>query len=224
MSKRRLEREFDALDEEILPELSADERCALFVEAAADGKDAWCDRLVETCPQPHRWSTDFRFAMGTYYARSIATQATYTLETTWLHYSYLERIHWLEIGLDSAHDGSPSDDRLEQTVDRVETIRTLFVRLYTTYHVHRRFAEEILGLELRTWLELHPDASFVLDAVEHCLAESPWDPSTSEWVIEELAAGGADLAEPPDRDQLVDEQFGHLVAVWEDLLETAEPG
>lgn len=229
MSKRRLERDLETLGDEILPELSADERLSLLVEATAEGNEHRCERLIETCPQPHRVHTDFRFTMGFHFATLFAAQAVYDLHTTYLHYRYLETVHWSEMRRDfdrEEQDAPISDERLERATDRAETLRMLFVRLYTTYHTNRRFAEEILEVDFETWLADHPDGSPILEFVEGCLAESSWDPTRPTGFSEELTVDGDDWGhtDPPDMDRLVDEQFNHLVAVREDLLETAEPG
>jgi len=228
MSKRTLERELERLSDDLLPDLSADERLSLFVAAAAEGNDHRCERLVETCPRPDRWHTDLRFVLGTVFVKQFATHAIYELHTTYLHYRRLETVYWSELQRDPVReerDAPISDERLEQAIERTETLRMLFVRLYTTYHVYRRFAEEVLAITLETWLAGHPDGSSVLAVVEDYLAESPWESTTPMWLSEKLMVDGEDRAhsELPDMDRLVDEQLDQLTTMLEGVLATVEP-
>lgn len=220
MTKRRLEREVEKLSDEVLGRLSAVDRIALFVEAMVAGDEHRLERLTDTCPRRHVWHTDLQFVAGAQLAKDFAILAVYDLHTTVLAYYYLRDRQQQSWRLDFERDDDPSEEYLDKAAERADEMRILFAKLDSTYHANRRFAETVLGLELRTWLALHPDGAFVLDIVEQCLADSSWASPMPEWFDEELATRFEERydVEPPDKAELAAERFEGILTAWNDGL------
>ncbi|WP_134670247.1 hypothetical protein [Halorussus marinus] len=170
MTKRRVENELDELSDEILRELSPDERLPLVLTAAADGKDDWLDRLNETCPRYTYTKRDVRYTNRTRLAFILARKAVYDLHTTWLLFEWLYSHHMQMTVIALCTELDPENvDRLDDSEGRDPG--ALLRHLYATYHGYERFADEDLGVSLETWLSIHPEGEGIATAVAEVLEE-----------------------------------------------------
>jgi hypothetical protein len=194
MTKRRTERDLDELRGEVLEDLSPDDRLQLYLEAKAEDNETWMDRLIETCPQYRYRGTDFAFTERDRFSFKLCLHAMYGLHTAMLEFELVKKVQQLTRRIDFNRDEEPTDAELEQAEKRAENLRMLFGDLYTLYHSYRQFAEEILGVDLETWLGAHPNGQFVLegvaetldDSLQHKLAEEDLNPNAEaeddDWV------------------------------------------
>jgi hypothetical protein len=221
MTKRRIDRELDDLSDELLVELTPNERMQLMLKARAKGKDTWIERLEETAPRYSYQATDLAYVERIELAKRYLQHAVYDLHTTLLHYKHLNTIQTSRWVIDSLREDSPTDEHLEQAGERADELKWLFGEVYTLYHAYRQFATEIFGLDIDTWFALHPDGEAVLAAVRELLEEEEFqqelaaellnfelhgeelDPSDSEWLSLET---------------LAEQRYEAYVALWEDAV------
>lgn len=201
MSKRRLERELEEF-RPMLEELSPDERLELFLESAAADREGWLEELRETCPRRRYQTADNTYAERERVALLYCHHALYNLHTTLLSFELGRQCQDMWWVLDFHSDETPSDETLEEAAERAEDLCRLFRNLSTQYHAYERFAEDVLGVSLETWLGNHQDGRRVLEAVRETLADESWtrlatedlnesgvEPGDDSWVtLEEVAA------------------------------------
>jgi len=211
MSKRRIASELDDLQDEVLSDLDPDERLSLFLEAAAADKDRWVDQLRETCATQEYVATDMAYTKRGDWALRFLQHAVYELHVALLRYEFLEFRQHTQWVLDGYRDEEPSDIALEQAADRAEYLHHLFLELYSLYHSHRRFADDVLGVDLETWFTLHPEGTFVLDSVEEFLDKDRWDDLDGRQVH-------GDVVTEALLESLVERRYEGVVAAWEDAL------
>lgn len=226
MSKRRLDNEIDELSDEILGNLDPERRLQFVLETKAEGNSQWVEQLIESCPQHNYIATDHAFTNRMRIARRIIERAVYELHTTYLQYGYLQqqqRYTWL---LDYERDEEPSDEELDRAAERADTLQELFAELYTSYHAYRRFATEILDVDLETWIALHPEGTTVFEVVgeridnemkiklsESYLAELP-DERDEETNSDRTTAD----EEPVALKDITDIRYEILVSAWKENI------
>ena len=193
MSKRRTEREIDEMSEAALPELSPDERLRLRLIADSERNERWRTRLAETCPRYTYSMTDLAFVDRGRVAGRLCLVAIYELHITLLHRYRLREETRAQMALEGLRDDSPTEAQLERGKKRGEEIQEVFTDLFGFYHGYRRFAEEILGVDIETWFASHPNGTAVLEAVE----EEVDDPLAIE-LAEAHYAGDLEMDENED--------------------------
>lgn len=168
MTKRSTERAVDELNEEVLGNLTPEERLKFMIEAMSQGKEGWVEQLRETTPKRDYRGVDTavlnRYRLGFI----LAQQACYDLWTAWLRYQWLSTQHSNEMlaelfDLPKVSDHAPDDWRTDYEGRSIEKL----IEMYVDYHSYERFASEVLDVSLETWLTaMHPDAETILPAVE----------------------------------------------------------
>jgi len=124
--------------------------------------------------------------------------------------------------MDTTED-TPTDAQLERGEKRGEEIQAVFTEPYVLYHGYRRFAEEILNVDVETWFAPHPNGEAVLDAVE----EEVDDPLAIE-IAEEHHAGGCAMADGGDEseesilDELAQLWFEAARSSWEEVVSVVD--
>lgn len=229
MTKRRLGNEIDELSDEVLGNLDPERRLQLMLEAKAEGNNQWTEQLIESCPQHNYVATDHAFTDRMRIARRMIERAVYELHTTYLQYTYLQqqqRYTWL---LDYERDEELADEELDRVDERADTLQVLFAELYTSYHAHRRFATEILDVDLETWIALHPEGPIVFEVVSERI-ENKGKIELVEFHLAELLDEGDEGSEEtnPDRttadeelvpiEDITDVRYEVLVSVWEENI------
>ena len=222
MTKRRIDRDLDELSEAVLVDLAPTKRLQLLLESYAAEKKEWATKLRETCPRETYRSNDLAYVRRGQLAARFAQAAVYELHTTALYYknTYLHQLYnWV---IDLYRDEEPSEETLEEANDRVEQLRALFVALYTQYYAWQRFADEVLGVELATWFELHYEGAAVLDIVRSIIEDDTRIDLTAKWVADEVAnTNPKDNASDTQLtlDLLVDVRYNAHVDVWSDAVD-----
>ena len=213
MTKRRLERDIETLSDEVLIELEPMERLRYLLEAFARDEDRWVERLQETCPAADVPSV----VMAGNLALLWAYEAVYDLHTSALQFNLLKTTQEAWRVIDHHRDESPSDERLAQAADRADDIRVQFISLYIAYHSYRRFATEVLGIDLKTWVDFHKNGSAVLEAAEAVLENPTQESLAAEWLAEEEPM---DIDVPADEalDAHAERRYETRVAIWNEVF------
>ncbi|KAB7519459.1 hypothetical protein [Halosegnis rubeus] len=221
MSKRRVERDIEELEEEALSELTPEERFQLWLEAAATEKQVWLDKLRETAPTIHYRGTDLAFVERSRAALMFLNDAIYNLHTTCLQYELVAQHQRLTTYINLYRGGELTDEPPEPDENVGEYLPRLFFNLYTYYYSYQRFATEILGVPFETWATLHSDGPFVLDQVEDVLDND----FLIDWV-EEWLNDGADVDDSDSEgdawvtvDDFVEAEYHVHVETWQKALE-----
>ncbi|AGB38785.1 hypothetical protein [Natronococcus occultus] len=71
------------------------------------------------------------------------------------------------------------DTRSNVTVESTREWAAAFCVLYRQSHVCEQFAEDVLGVNIETWLGSHPDGRAVLLAVQETLEDPRWQDLTT---------------------------------------------
>lgn len=211
MSKRRIERDLDEVSEEVLTELSPSARLQLWIEAQANGKEQWLDRLAETCPTHAYQHIDRAFKARGRYALLFLNSTVYSMHTMTLQHELLRTIQQSSWVLDGYRDGEPSQEEVDQAAERADLMNFLVAEVYVQYHALQRFADEILGVDLATWVELHPDGPLVLDAVEELLDDDVGVELAEQW-LDEKADESVTL------DELMEFRYEGLAQMWNEAF------
>lgn len=219
MTKRRLERDVAKVSDQLLTELEPVVRIRCLLEAHARGKDRWIDRLHKTCPPAQRPAV----VMAVQLALLWAYKAVYDLHTTALWLELLKTTQRAVITVDLERDEEPPEDRVEQAADRAAEIRAQFATLYIAYHSQRRFATDGLGIDLETWLTLHPNGQPVIELVEAVLDDPTQQRLAAAWLADE-AALTVDEPATDALDEYVEREYETRIATWRRLLRTASGG
>jgi len=179
MTKRRLETDIDDLSDEILGELDPSDRVGLMLRARAGGRDAWIDRLRQTCPQ-HTYETyDVEYTNRMQLATVWGCNARYGLQIALDRYRYamLRRNRDTLLWIVADEEMKPL---VEEVIDDSETTITPIewvVRLARDYYGYEMFAEEVLGISLAEWLGGLPGEVDVVESATEVLEmyESSFD-------------------------------------------------
>ena len=215
MSKRRTEREIDEVSDQVLADLSPDERLRLSLIADHEDKDRWSKRLTETCPRREYSCRDLAYVERGRFTERLRGQAIYELHITLLHRYRLREETLTQLALEGLQDEPPTEAQLERGKKRGEEIQEAFTELYVLYHAYDRFAEEILGVDIETWFAPHPNGEAVLEAVE----EEVDDPLAIK-LAEEHHNG--DESEESVLDELAQLWFETAKSSWEETVSSVE--
>jgi hypothetical protein len=214
--------------ENVLRDLSPEERVRMFAKAYGESggglekfDDERTDWLRESIPANSH--ADYRKKM--LIATDLSRSATYGLHMGYMQYRLAEKkyrsalLEWLampEYDQDSVAADALPDREHEQIMDRAkQSLETTATGLYIEYHANKRFAEEVLDVDLEALLALSPsgwidhvDFGAVLKRAE---AEGHiTDPLTVE--------DGDDTEEMPLEDA-VEHLYDECVRNWEGDLE-----
>lgn len=233
-SKRSLKNDIEQLDEEALEGLPPDYRLKLLLEQKAEGNESMADKLFDMTPRREGPETVYRRMATTLFA----LRAAFNLTTKRLKYV------WYQSTPPAAFAAGirPSDaDELspdEQAMLRNHMAAPIYYSLYIQYHAYKRFAEEELGVDLRTWFEgVYIDMWFdfehisddIVSDVEHTLDVDdgrledmndvlPLSPELIEDVADE--AGVEDeISSPTSLDDLVDVCYEAFRDEWKMFTE-----
>jgi hypothetical protein len=219
MSKRRLEGDIDKLSREVLGDLSSNDRLELLLGVSARGKKAWADRIVKACPTENYVATDLQFIERVRLAGSFAQAAVYELHTSYLYYDRL-RIETKDARvLEFYRKEALSDEYFEERARRNKEMREWFADLYALYHANRRFATEVLGVDLRTWLANHEDGPKVLEIVADTVDNEREIELTEAVLNQECSEGeGENETAKLTLDEVADRQYEEIVMRWEELV------
>lgn len=136
-----------------LEELAADTRLQLFLEAAADENESWHEDIGEMAPTDAYRGTDPTHSTRVESPLRFLQSAVYELHTRSSWYTLViqqQLIAWLRT---ANRDVAPSKDELDEIKERGVSKRELLADMYVAHHACERFATEILGINLETWLE-----------------------------------------------------------------------
>jgi hypothetical protein len=89
MTKRNVENDIEELSEEVLGDLSHDERLELLLEASAKGKDGWRERLAETAPRATYEQMEVGLTRRVEIAYAMGQTATIHLQGSALRYVWV---------------------------------------------------------------------------------------------------------------------------------------
>lgn len=216
MSKRGTKRSVEDLNEEILGDLSPDERLRLMCKAEARGKEHWVDRLIETCPWKRYRTLDAAFRMRGIVARSLAKAAVYNLHTMVLYYEFFRLHREYLLVRDLNGSAEPSRAVLERIDECAEEMQSTFATGYIQYHAYQRFATEVLEIRLETWLALHPNGVIVLQAVEEFISDERRIEAAEDWFDETINADAANAS--ITLEEFIAEWFNALQTTWSDAI------
>ena len=169
MSKRAIETDLEGLNSTVLGGLSHEERYVLYLKAKAEGNEHWQKRLVETIPSTSFRGPDPEYTRRSYVLSKMATQAIYQLHALALKFQLSQsRQHYQEF-LELLADDDVDEPVPLPVQEHEKNPIVLFGELYYNYHAYERFAEEIVGVDLETWLVSHEDSGEVIVLVEKLL-------------------------------------------------------
>ena len=227
MTKRNLENILGETGDKVLRNLDHEKRYALLLKATKEDRDEWYDRLVETMPTVECVGPDPEHRRRAAALDSLAHTAVYDLHTLLLEYRLLET---REISQQILEDHTPDDEPeqspwAEADIDSGE----LLLDLYIIYHGYRRFARQVVGIDLETWLVVSyngPDvATMVKENLE--LHTEYFEQINDDRSADERSVPSEESVsdEPKEEtlDQLVQAKYEFLVDDFEDRLDTNTP-
>lgn len=224
MTKRSVENDIADVGEEVLRGLSPDDRLRLLIESHAEDRDEWIDKLHETTPKHDYRAKDHNVSNRVRYAYILAQHAAYDLWTAWLRYHWMlsesvfERVSDL-FDLPKASDHFDE----EQQMDYDAQIMSKVMEMYVDYHTFARFAEEVLDVDLETWLtSMHHDGDHIVPAVKEVLE---MEQATIDKLREEIPEIGELLNEHMDDghdyatslEETVDHEYEGLCESWSEI-------
>lgn len=221
MSKRRIERELEELEEEALSELTPEERFQLWLEAAATEKQVWLDKLRETAPTAHYRSTNLAFVERSRAALTLLNNAIYNLHTTYLQYELVVQYQRLRANINLPRGNELTDEHPERDQDVDDSLPAFFFDLYTYYHSYQRFATETFGVQFETWAALHSDGPFVLERVSEVVDDDFLIDWAEEWLNDGVDVDDSDSEDDAwvTVDDIVEVRYHAHVETWETALE-----
>ena len=206
MTKRRVERNLDALSDALLGELTVAERLALTLEMAAEGQETAVTRLIETCPTKSYVCVDMAYQRRVWAAHWWAMEAIYQLETAVLRFQPVLQ-DWTDQQFDALLTEEDPSAAADEAAEREVAQRFADCVIY--YRAYDRFATEVFGVELATWLGLHPNGPALVDYLAEIL---PLHPAFRARAEAALQAGTTSVAGDP-----VASLDDAIASVYEDL-------
>jgi len=178
-SKRTIEKGIEQLDEQALEALPPEYRLKLTMEAEAEGRDEWVEKLVDTVPQRRYRMSDAKWSEGVERAQLLSWEAIYKLHTAYWQFNYKRVLGmWIEeqyrIHGDDVFEWWDYVDE-DDAPDFEGLAREAATHFYVNYHAYKRFVEEVLGVEMSVLLSFTPsqnDAA-VIESAER-LPEQGW--------------------------------------------------
>ena len=169
MTKRSVETDLDDLSEAMLDDLDAKSRVALLLKAREDDRDRWEERLLETIPTTVYRGKDPEYKRRAQLLHMIAKTVFTNLYTTFLEFELVKSqntSHALQVLLTTS-----DDDAIHPNVSPENEMSPseLFISLYINFYAYKRFARQIVGVDLETWLASRPAGQQVVAVVEETL-------------------------------------------------------
>lgn len=219
MTKRSVRADIDDLNEDVLGDLTPDQRTELYHEAVAAGREEWVETLRKTCDWRRYRAMEMAYTDRIEASFQLLQATLYELHTTVLHYQLCrERQHrqWAtDWEREEEEEEEPPAARVEAAVERADQIRCFFIKLYAHYHAAQRFATEVLGVDLRTWLAPRPEGEAVLELVEQVIAQDH-EKERAEKFLADRAESDEDT---PTLETHVEAAYDELVGLWETGLQ-----
>ena len=207
MTKRKVETDLDDLNDELLDDLSHRERYALLLKAHSEGRDRWREQLVETIPMSTYRGGDPEYQEWGVQMTALADWAVYRLHTLMLKFRFAQHLKVDRELFDLFEDSDTEDEPLfsaqEDGPDSIE----LFEHLYICYHKHRRFAEQVAGLDIDVWAVIHPEGEYVVEQAAKFLdLYSEYIEQANE-ITSDLSDSSFDLSKSHLPDELPEERL-----------------
>jgi len=202
MTKRSVANDIEELNEEVLGDLSHDERVQIFLEASAKGRESWQERLTETAPQAIYIQKETGFTSRMVLALTIGQIATVQLQGNALRYLWTSSAYKYSAALTILDEEIPS-----HPVVSVEGIHPteFLLELYLQTEAYRRFADEELGVSLETWLSVVPEGADVIETVTDIL-ESEAD-RLERWQSDAGPFDGVPADLPDEFDAAIEDRY-----------------
>lgn len=219
MTKHSVQTDIDALDEDLLGALTPAQRTELYHEAVAAGREEWVKTLRRTCDRQGYWATEVAYTDRVEASFQLLQATLYELHTTVLHYQLCRERQFrqwtVDLEREEAEGEEPPAARVAAAAARADQIRCFFVKLYAHYYAAQRFATEVLGVTLQTWLAPRPEGEAVLELVEQVIGQKQ-----EQERAEDFLADRAEAAEDaPTLETYVEAVYDELVGLWETSLE-----
>ena len=210
MTKRDLENKLEDLNEEILGNLSSDERLQLLLEASARGLDERTESLIKHAPPPSYIFGESSFSHRATVAYTTAQAAVSDLHTALVWYISMKSIHDYSVQVTLRHDDLPP-----HPLTSIEGLGplSLFTQLYVAYKTYHRFAEKELGVPFETWVDPVPDGKLVAEAIPEIIAEKEGEMWRYHESSEKQDSREIDLSADPD--QVAEEAYENLVDAYQ---------
>ena len=190
---------------------------ALLLKATADDHDHWRERLVDTIPTTTYEGPDPSYRNRGFVLVLMAHQAVYDLRTKALEF-HMAQTQSIEAQLSELfgdeEDGESESESVEDLTDGGPASTPLVGELYLDYHAYQRFAEQIVGVDLETWLAVHPDGETVTTMIEELLEAFP---AYLEFARETFTAPSEaefDSSKPGLPEEYPDDPLDRLALVW----------
>ncbi|WP_256686112.1 hypothetical protein [Halococcus qingdaonensis] len=215
MTKRSLENDIEALNQEVLGDLSHDERLELLLEANANRKDSWRERLAETAPRAIYEQMEVGLTRRVEVSYTMGQTATVHLQSSALRYLWASSVFEYSAQVTLADEELPPHPLV--SMDDFDPTEFL-VELYVTTDAYRRFATEDLGVSLETWLAGVPEGASVVASATDILDAEADRLQRLQDDSEPLLGVAADL--PDDFDAAIDERYTIISDFYNDVLGT----
>ena len=213
MTKGNVENDIEELSEEVLGDLSHDERLELLLKASAKGKDGWRERLAETAPRATYEQMEVGLTRRVEIAYAMGQTATIHLQGSALRYLWVS----------SAYEYSAQVSLLEELPPHplvsIEDVHPLdfLEAVYIWSEAYRRFANDDLGVALETWLSKVPEGAQVLDTVDAIL-ESEAD-QLRRWQGDGEPLPIPEIDPPDDFDAVIEDRYTIVSQHYHDVLD-----
>jgi len=213
MTKGNVENDVEELSEEVLGDLSHDERLELFLEASAKGKDGWRERLAETAPQATYEQMKVGLTRRVEIAYAVGQTATIHLQRSALRYL------WVSSAYEYSTQVSLLDEELPpHPLVSMEDVHPLdfLEAVYIWSEAYRRFANDDLGVALETWLSEVPEGARILDTVDAIL-ESEAD-QLRRWQGDGEPLPIPAMNSPDEFDAVIEDRYAIVSQHYRDVL------
>ena len=214
MTKRSVENDIEELSEEVLGDLSHDERLAVLLEAGAKGKDGWRDRLAETAPRAIYQQKEVGLTHRVQLSQTIGQIATVHHQRNTLCYLWTSTAYEYSANISMIDEEMPP-----HPVVSLEAVHPLdfLQEVYIWSEAYRRFADEDLGVSLETWLSGVPEGARVLDTVDGIL-ESEAD-QLRRWRGDGESFSVSEVDLPDDFDAVIEDRYADVAEHYHEILD-----
>lgn len=234
MSKRRVERDLTDLEDKVYHDLDPEERLQYVWIAEAEGERDWMKRLIRTTPSVRYDQPDRAFLERKTFSTLLLQDCVYDLQTTFLKYKCLEANQRFAFIFYEHNDGEVSESVEEAMNSLPDEMRMIFAELYMFHYAYQKFATEVLGIDLETWVKPHKEGLVVLKAVTEVLDDPRQieiterhlnDETLERWEDREIdETGETDESEETEDERITLDQLGEkhyetLVEMWNECVE-----
>lgn len=224
MTKRRIERDLDALEEDLEDDIDPDDWLQVALRGFAEDREGWRERVYELCPQQTYTLSDPRYTGRLRSAHTLAKRAVHNLHTRVLEIEFhLLRSRFVR-AIETLTDLDPADFGVLSRAEWVDQPSMLMGELYVFYISYERFAEEVLGVEFNTWLGVHEQGHAVVQWAAELLSEYDWQFNRAEAEINDADPLDWDPMDAECEDvvtlnALAEQEYQRLRGVWENAVE-----